>query len=683
MKYVLRFLTIALFFVSQSAFCQKMTVESFTVAANDLSASVYSRNDLNGRRCALVKVGLAIDGAKFEGGVMGDVENKTGEYWVYMPQGNRMLQIKHKNFLPLMVTFEDYGIEKLASNTTYKLTILLPERTNSFNEIPAEYSTLTYLSIDRELMLQACNGDGRAQAQIGDYFRKGEKGVQRDSTEALKWYQKSASQGNPFGQYGLGVCYQKGIAVKKDESQSKNFYQMAFAGFKKLAEKSEDAEAMYRVGDMYDDGEGTSQDYAQAMQWYQKAAQLNNSDAITSIGYMFNKAHGVKQDYVEAVKWYRKAAEMGNAIAQFNLGVSYKYGEGVKKDYTEAMRWYRLSAEQGNSNAENAIGVMYDHGYGVKQDYAEALKWFRKAADKENEAAQRNIGYMYSNGRGVEVDEAEAIKWYRKAAEQGYAPAQLNLGVILYNNADYEENPDSSYIEAMKWFRKAADQGNEIAIYNIGLLYEYGNGVPRDSIEALKCYRKSADLGYVDAMKRIGCLYYYGNGVKKDQSEAYRWYRKAVEKSNEEADKKMSSKQIELETMCVLGEDIAEDYRDDSREEAAKWYEKAAAKGHARAIFRLGSTKLWSDKTEQEQQEGIQIVRKAADMGCVEALLELGDCYLVGMYKIKEDRAEALKYYKKAADLGSKDGKERYEDPEGYKNSHFTCSYSVSEGVSE
>ena len=54
---------------------------------------------------------------------MGNVENKTGEYWVYMPQGNRMLKVKHANYAPVMVTFADYGVEKVESNRTYELVV--------------------------------------------------------------------------------------------------------------------------------------------------------------------------------------------------------------------------------------------------------------------------------------------------------------------------------------------------------------------------------------------------------------------------------------------------------------------------------------------------------------------------------------------------------------------------------
>ena len=112
-----------LFAAISSALAQELTVKSFKLASSDLTAQTQPRKDLNDHNCALIKVGLGLQGVQFEGSIMGNVENKTGEYWVYMPQGNRMLKIKHANYAPVMVNFADYGVEKLESNRTYELVV--------------------------------------------------------------------------------------------------------------------------------------------------------------------------------------------------------------------------------------------------------------------------------------------------------------------------------------------------------------------------------------------------------------------------------------------------------------------------------------------------------------------------------------------------------------------------------
>ena len=106
---------------------QKLTVESMTAAPIDLSASLYERKDLNNKPCALVKVQLAITGAQFEGNVMPPVEYKTNEYWVYMPEGSYLLNVKHPSFVTLSVNFRDYSITGVQGKRVYMLTLLMPQ----------------------------------------------------------------------------------------------------------------------------------------------------------------------------------------------------------------------------------------------------------------------------------------------------------------------------------------------------------------------------------------------------------------------------------------------------------------------------------------------------------------------------------------------------------------------------
>jgi TPR repeat protein len=77
---------------------------------------------------------------------------------------------------------------------------------------------------------------------------------------------------------------------------------------------------------------------------------------------MYVAGQGVSKDIAEAVRWYQFAAEQGAADAQFNVGIAYRSGLGVLQDAAEAGRWFRLSAEQGVSVAQFVLGNMYEYG---------------------------------------------------------------------------------------------------------------------------------------------------------------------------------------------------------------------------------------------------------------------------------------------------------------------------------
>ena len=102
---------------------QELTVKSFVVKTNDITARTQPRPDNNGNDCALVKVRLAAGNASFSGNVFGDVAYDKSEYFVYMPHGSKRLTIKLEGYLPLEVIFEDYGINSLEGKTVYVMTI--------------------------------------------------------------------------------------------------------------------------------------------------------------------------------------------------------------------------------------------------------------------------------------------------------------------------------------------------------------------------------------------------------------------------------------------------------------------------------------------------------------------------------------------------------------------------------
>ena len=162
---------VLLFAAISSALAQELTVKSFKLAGSDLTAQTQPRKDLNDRNCALIKVGIGLQGVQFEGGIMGNVENKTGEYWVYMPQGNRQLKVKHANYAPVMVTFADYGVEKLESNRTYELIITASGSTQVAQKqrLTIRYSPSSATVLVDNKMVKGTNGVAQTTLPVGQH----------------------------------------------------------------------------------------------------------------------------------------------------------------------------------------------------------------------------------------------------------------------------------------------------------------------------------------------------------------------------------------------------------------------------------------------------------------------------------------------------------------------------------
>ena len=108
-----------------------------------------------------------------------------------------------------------------------------------------------------------------------------------------------------------------------------------------------DAEAQYKLGSMYDEGEGVAADSTEAVKWYRKAAEQGHANAQWQLGYKYEHGSGVALDDAESIKWFRKASERGHAIAQFELAMRYTTGKGVAKDSVEAYKWTLLAQMNG------------------------------------------------------------------------------------------------------------------------------------------------------------------------------------------------------------------------------------------------------------------------------------------------------------------------------------------------
>ncbi len=164
---------------------------------------------------------------------------------------------------------------------------------------------------------------------------------------ALTHFRKAAAQGYAPAQNAIGVCYDKGEGVTKDESEAVNWYRKAAI--------QGDIPGQLNLGLMYERGTGVPQNYSLAFDWFRKAAIQGSAQAQDSVGYFYSKGMGVERDDLQAVTWFRKAAQQGMAGAQYNLGTMYEHGQGVPENRSQALAWYRKAAKQGFEEAKKKL----------------------------------------------------------------------------------------------------------------------------------------------------------------------------------------------------------------------------------------------------------------------------------------------------------------------------------------
>jgi hypothetical protein len=159
------------------------------------------------------------------------------------------------------------------------------------------------------------------------------------------------------------------------------------------ASRRGDVDATALLGWFYDSGRHVQRDYVRAAQLYRQAVE-DNPSVQWRLGVMYDLGQGVPESPEEAVRLFRRAAAEDDANANASLAVMYANGRGVRTDYSQAMRYYRRSAELGGSAGFLGVGMLYHYGLGVARSPDEAAAWYLAAHAMRDTRARELLGML-------------------------------------------------------------------------------------------------------------------------------------------------------------------------------------------------------------------------------------------------------------------------------------------------
>lgn len=113
--------------------------------------------------------------------------------------------------------------------------------------------------------------------------------------------------------------------------------------------------AQFELGTRYNYGRSMPRDTNKALQWLRKAAKGDQKDALRLLAVKFYDGYDVVPNYAEAMKWAEKLAELHDVAAQVMMGNMYANGDtrNGKRNLPRAYAWYSIAAVN-NSQDENA-----------------------------------------------------------------------------------------------------------------------------------------------------------------------------------------------------------------------------------------------------------------------------------------------------------------------------------------
>ncbi|MDO6712623.1 hypothetical protein Q4567_17955 [Aliiglaciecola sp. 2_MG-2023] len=444
-------------------------------------------------------------------------------------------------------------------------------------------------------------GYASAQLDYGILYTFSHFGLAKDRDKAFYWYQQAAEQGDPNALYNVALAYRFARGVSRDLSQAIEYFQKSMdAGFHL---------AGCRLGDLYAD-EVEIRNYDLATQFYKQVIDdpESNANEVASCAYglaFIEIDH--YQDIAQGINRFKQAASLGDKDAMFELGIIYREGELVEKSISQSIEYYVQAVNHGSFRAAANLGYMYEHGESVAVDYEKAASFYQFSANGGNSTGQNNYATSLRYGNGVEKDLKAAVEWYQKSVSQRNGYAAENLADIYY----FGELGESDYKQACDYYEKAVEFGVEHVLYDVGYCYFYGEGREQNIDKGLKLFEQSAAKNNQNALVELGYIYASGEVVAADPQKSESYYIIAYAMQNPDA--AFGLAQLH-ETEKGLKKDLVL---------STVYYEQSAKWGSVEGMVATAKAYIQGLGTKSDPKKAKIWLKKAVEQGSKEAKLML------------------------------------------------------------
>ena len=403
--------------------------------------------------------------------------------------------------------------------------------------------------------------------------------------------------------------------LKALDAYEKHDYASALQMFIEAANSGHEL-AVYMLGVMYYSGQGVKQDVDKSIRYFEYVAKRGNPDAMFNLGVILEKQKGNSS---EALDWYQKAADLGQADALKKLPkqpkkklspteirelVRHGFKAETEKDYHTAIRFYKQAGEAGHADALHSTGKMYSK----LDDNARAYFYFREAALKGDlDAAFDFIIAGLAHGRPPEPNSFsflppdEHLDFFKKSLAKIHS---LVIDEMSKATAITDVNFFGMHLLARMYAQGIGTTENK------KMADEFDITVSNSLLKILTDKNIISQLNKETLSKAhllMGYVFHNGYGVKEKDDDGARvlWETAGESLNNPDA-------------MCYLGQ-----YFSGSLAEKIKWYSKAAELGLSKAMRAL---KEWDDEKAQFEKN-----LRLAKQGDYVAIYELAQSYAKGV----------------------------------------------------
>jgi len=333
----------------------------------------------------------------------------------------------------------------------------------------------------------AAQKSGDACSAIARMFRCGD-GVQKDYKISVQWSQKGIALHSAEAYAGLALMYvcSYGVRLNPDEA-TKLYLQGGELG---------SSIAFSNLGVMYANGSGVKKDDQRAMEYFQKAIDLDGKNDIA-----IENLNAVSKRVYE--KYVPQAGNDHNAA--FQVGLLYLNGWHVAQDVPRGERYLKLAHQLGNKDALFKLG-----------------EWLMQKA--KSQAQMRRNKFDNPDVRVISLDGLEeyreaAFDYLKQAAEHAHPEALFTLGAWHEERAlkTFQKTAHDYYVLAVKQnhHQKAYEKVAPKMLLEVGFFLEVKNYK-----SAFEICKPLAACGNAEAQLQLSLMYMQCLHVAPDHVQA-------------------------------------------------------------------------------------------------------------------------------------------------------------------
>lgn len=284
---------------------------------------------------------------------------------------------------------------------------------------------------------------------VGLKFAQESRGLIDDVMRATSIFERACELGNARACNNLGVHYERGFGVERDEGRAVELYEQACddpskIGCVNFASVLERTGKPARAGQIF---EGECErgvvvachrlalsieavEQARAAELYEGACGASHMPACSRFAEVLRR-RGDVEDARRAVRYDKAACKAGEAMSCRELGVAYELGRGAPKDEAIARGFYKTACDRSDPNGCARLGVFVARGIGGARDEVQAIKLLAVACQYEEMLGCTTLGAMASY-QPLASKAAEALYGtFERDCEQGKASACAMQGDLL------------------------------------------------------------------------------------------------------------------------------------------------------------------------------------------------------------------------------------------------------------